>query len=114
MTTTRRTFAHGEPSKEIGGGMPDAVVELTVDAGLGRATVRVLSRSHGGGVLGRINRRDGRGDQPVTTGDTYDVEYARGVEPIELLRRATTRYGWREVVAGRPWWDGRRFVEAVA
>jgi len=115
MTTTREkhTYAHGEPSKAVGGGMPGAVVELTVDHSLRRSTVRVL-HNEGGADLGTINRRDGRGDQPIRAKDEYEIEYVAGVSAEEMLLRATTRYGWREVLPGQGWWDGHVFVEPVA
>lgn len=109
------TFACGEPSKSVGGGMPNVVVELTVDDARRMAIVHVVHISTGcASNLPLINHRDGRGATAARMGDEFGVGYEPGVEPIELLRRETTRYGWRIVTADKPWWDGVQMVAPVS
>lgn len=117
MTATARvacsTWAKGEPSKNIGGGTPQCVIELTVRHDIGRATARVIYADSAGAGLGLANHGDGRGPTAVRVGDRVTIEYIEGASTEELISRALGRYGWREVKPGESWWDGTAHISPV-
>jgi hypothetical protein len=99
--TSRTTFAFGEP---VGGGAPEAVVEVILSGESRRAAwVRIVYRDPGYGCEEALSAFDfspglGRPVVHAQAGEVREIEYVADSEPIEMLRRATgRRHGWREV-----------------
>lgn len=118
MTTT--TYAH-----ETTAGCASCVIELALNDFHRRANVSVVWVSGDHTPLGSINRVYVGGKPtvgPARAGDAYDLDWSDAgmtwdevlADPIEVLRRCTAqRYGWREVTAETPVWDGQQMIAPV-
>jgi hypothetical protein len=89
----RRTYVRGPEN-----GTPDAVVEVWIDHTLRRAKVVVLY-GYGSGALS------------IQPGDHLTADWSDNpLAVLSALGMAVRHDPWRELPAGGPWWDGRRWV----